>query len=310
MEEWTSETLFRKAIAYCKHAFSVDPNGNLFPLLASLALEMLGKAALAHKHPALIAEHRDDGRALLYAFGISIKGTAHTIPARTVFSRLRHVVESFTDDDENACLLMAERRNRELHTGEFAYAEFKSGQWLPSFYRVTRILCEFMERDLKELLGPARAEEASEIIDGEVKRVHSEVNKRKFECRARIEGLRAHELEMRRKEHEPLHDWSGDNGIYVFAVECPVCNSIGRLALKEIAERAEIVEDRIFVDRMYSPKRFECGVCDFKVEGWSELMVMGMADQITRTSESDPAEFFEMELKEELQEALDGYDNE
>jgi hypothetical protein len=139
MQEWTSDTLWEKAKSFSEHAFSVDPRSDLFPLLASFALEALGKAALSKIHPALIADPRGEGQNILYAFGVPTKDP-RTIVATTVFSRLVLLIPEFTEDDSKACLLMAERRNRQLHTGELAYADHNSGLWLPDYYRAVAIL--------------------------------------------------------------------------------------------------------------------------------------------------------------------------
>jgi hypothetical protein len=296
MQEWTSDTLWSKAKAFSEQALQVDPRGPLFPLLASFALETLGKAALSKIHPVLIADPRGEGQHILYAFGVPTK-EPRTIMAKTVFSRLASLVEKFTEDHAKACLVMAERRNRELHTGEFAYDEHSTGSWLPDYYRISAILTDFLGRDLEDFLGKAGAAEATETNYREDERIKSEVLKRIAECAKGVKHLKAAELQTRRETYELKRHWSFiGNTLWLKSHACPACSSKGALTVKHIGDRpAEIVDASIFVESIYSPRKFECGVCDLKLSGTPELRLANLADQILDSSEHDPAEFFEID---------------
>lgn len=297
MLEWSSDTLWTKAKLFSEQAFSVDPRGELFPLLASLALEALGKAALSKIHPALIADPRGEGQNVLYAFGVPTK-EPRTIVAKTVFSRLPLLVPGFTEDDAKACLLMAERRNRQIHTGEMAYADHKSGVWLPDYYRVVSILVEFMGRELEDFLGKSGAAEARETNVREDQRITSLVIKRIAACKQSIASLTDAELDARRKNAEPKRDWAvSEAGLWTKAHPCPACGSKGSLTVKHVSDRpAEIVDSSIYVDSIYSPRGFSCGICSLLVLGVPELRVAGLADQIVDSSENDPVEYFDIDL--------------
>jgi hypothetical protein len=151
MQEWHSDALFNKAKSYIELAFEADRGSYPFPLLAAVALELLGKSALAKIHPALIADPRGEGRSILYAFGVPQKpdgSRPQTIVAKTVFSRLEELVPNFTEDDRKHCIEMSERRNREVHTGEFAYEErelaariFPDFSFFAIFWEESRLSC-------------------------------------------------------------------------------------------------------------------------------------------------------------------------
>ena len=299
MIEWSSDTLWSKAQVYTKLAFEADPSSPLFPLLASFSLEMLGKSALSNIHPALIADPRQEGAAILYAFGVPTKDPK-TIVAKTVFNRLRQIVPEFNDDDESYCVLMAERRNKELHTGELSYQNYGTGAWLAEYYRVVKVLCVFLGRDLSDLLGPARAAEAAQITLGEAARVKADVSRRIADRKRAMADLHVHELQQRRIEHEPKNHWRYQSPGWVFrSTPCPSCESAGSLHLKETGERPpEIVEDAIYVDTIYSPREFSCAVCGLKLSGTQELRVAALADEIIRSSESTPTEYFDIPTPE------------
>jgi hypothetical protein len=81
------------------------------------------------------------------------------------------------------------------------------------------------------------------------------------------------------------------------STKCPVCGSDGLLTLKHVTDRpAEISDNLIYVNSIYSPRSFECGVCELKLTGTAELAVVGLADQVIGTAESDPTAFFDIDI--------------
>ncbi|MDX1205058.1 hypothetical protein GOL97_17155 [Sinorhizobium medicae] len=298
MQEWTTDALWAKAAAFAAETFKANPNDAAFPLNAAFTLEVLGKAALARIHPVLIADPQYEGKNILYAFGVpTAKPT--TIAAKTIFSRLTHFVDEFTEEDEAACKLIIDARNRHLHTGASPFLDYKSGQWLPDFYRACKVLTEFLGRELSELLGKEHAKEAEESTTGERQRVAGEVKKKLAQCEKKFKALQeAVELEERRSATKPERSWRYfRDGTSSKSTKCPVCGSDGSLTLKHVTDRpAEIIDNQILVDSIYSPRKFECWVCELTLAGTRELAVVGLADQVIRTSEREPTDFFEIDV--------------
>src|ERR1700730_12973575 len=104
MQEWSSDTLWNKGKLYLARAFEQDPKSDLFPFYASLGLEFLARATLASVHPALLADPQD-GTNILSSFGFPATATPKSIQAKTVFSRLKFVIQDFSDDDLSLCTL-------------------------------------------------------------------------------------------------------------------------------------------------------------------------------------------------------------
>ncbi len=52
------------------------------------------------------------------------------MPAKTVFSRLKFVIDDFTEEDLSLCLALSEMRNLELHTGALPFADLSTGKWI------------------------------------------------------------------------------------------------------------------------------------------------------------------------------------
>jgi hypothetical protein len=92
----TKESLLGKSKAYILRAFRAKMAGDHdeYQLWASLALELLGKAALASIHPSLVVDpnHLDS---MLAASGIHIGTDYKTIQAKTLYDRLRKLSKYF-----------------------------------------------------------------------------------------------------------------------------------------------------------------------------------------------------------------------
>jgi hypothetical protein len=71
--DWSPESLYNKAKVFAGRALDEPIESALFGFWMSLTLEMLARAALAHIHPALLADPREPD-SIQYAFGIIPKG--------------------------------------------------------------------------------------------------------------------------------------------------------------------------------------------------------------------------------------------
>lgn len=293
MHEWSSDALWNKAKLYIERAFTGDRNSELFPFFAAIGLEFLARAALARVHPSLLADPQD-GNNILYAFGYNTTERPITVPAKTIYSRLMHVVPDLTKDDQSFCLLCAERRNRELHTGQLAFHDLRNSQWLPDYYRVTNKIVASLGRELAELYGDQEAQEALDNIDIVQKETISEIRQRIADIKKSMSVLTSEELEARRKAHDSsvisLHF---TNGSAHFRKPCPACQSFGMVAASPVGSTAaRIKEGELVSQRFFAPKKFECKVCGLEVVGSQALRIAGLSDQIVDEETNDPVEFF------------------
>lgn len=87
-----------------------------YQLWASLALELLGKSALAGIHPCLVADPQSSV-SLFAAAGVMIGTDLKTITAKTVFERLSHVSTRFDRKTQDYCQNMSLRRNARVALG-------------------------------------------------------------------------------------------------------------------------------------------------------------------------------------------------
>ncbi len=87
------DALHAKSKVYIGRALTRKGAGDLdeYQLWASLALELLGKAALARKHPSLVVDPTH-WQSMFVAAGINVTTDVKTITAKTLFERLAHLV--------------------------------------------------------------------------------------------------------------------------------------------------------------------------------------------------------------------------
>src|SRR4051812_8947329 len=137
MESFDHTALLEKSKVFIDRAIvcerANDQSG--FQLWCSLSMELLGKAVLAQVHPALVADPTHIA-SLLAACGVANSPDRKSVTFKTVFERLTHVCKSFRHEDKEFCMLMADRRNEELHSGRLAYAGIRQLAWVPKFWNV------------------------------------------------------------------------------------------------------------------------------------------------------------------------------
>ncbi|HWO18325.1 MAG TPA: hypothetical protein VNO30_06100 [Kofleriaceae bacterium] len=293
----TRESLWNKSKVFLERALSRRDAGEFeeFQLWAVMTLEVLGKAALAHVHPALVADPQDF-ESLLAACGAGKSPEFRTIQAKTVFSRCKRLVKGFDETCERFCLQMANDRNAELHSGAVPFTSVALDTWQPKLWHCVQLLTEAQGETLETLLGSDEAENAASIIDDASQALAAAV-------RGRIERARS-EFSVGRSVEERKHVAAaakiavqaqvGDSST---DVTCPACQCVGILSGDQIDEefidRDEDEPWLRWVKQTYAAERFRCVACKLHLEGEQELEVAEISTE------------FE---KEKLQEAYDDDD--
>src|SRR6266705_6622748 len=105
-----AEALYTKSQVYIARGLRAQRAGEAdeYQLWGSLALELLGKAALAKVHPALVADPTHY-QSLFAACGRQISPDIKTITAKTLFERLGHIEKDFDSRHQRFCEQMALR---------------------------------------------------------------------------------------------------------------------------------------------------------------------------------------------------------
>lgn len=154
------DALHAKSKAYISRALTRKGIGDLdeYQLWASLALELLGKAALALKHPSLIVDP-NNWESLFVAAGINITTDVKTITAKTLFERLAHLVPRFDSNIREFCQGIALRRNAELHSADLPFRAMRLDAWEARYWHACDTILHQMGSTLEMWLGASDAKE-------------------------------------------------------------------------------------------------------------------------------------------------------
>ena len=140
------DMLFKKSSDYIKRALESKKADDISMcwLLSSIALELLGKAALADRHPFLVANPRgaEGYEAIFVAAGTGIEADVRTITAKMAYKKLEEIVPSFDQEIMNFCNDVAVRRNAELHSGESPFENMCSDDWKERYWEACGTILE------------------------------------------------------------------------------------------------------------------------------------------------------------------------
>src|SRR6266853_3462099 len=225
---WDRDPLWAKARLYLEHAFEASSDDPRFGLWSSLGLEFLGRAALASISPTLLAEPDREHQFLLHALNRgSEKVPRRSIRAHQVFALCQTLFKEFTEDDLKAALALVSRRNDELHSGNSAFDEYPSRQWVVPFYRVCRSLTSAMGESLETLLGQEAAEAATKMLDESQKEVKHQVQRAIADSRKKV-------AQMSEPERKTAMEYAEKQAAILaykrhHRVNCPACGSVATI---------------------------------------------------------------------------------
>jgi hypothetical protein len=292
--DWSADTLKAKAKLYGQRAHEQQIESAQFGFWMSLCLELLARAALAKLHPVLLADPRDEGN-IHYSFGIIPKGNVRSVQAKTVFARCSIFVPGYTDKMSAHCLILADRRNRELHTGVAAFEGHDASTWLPQTYEVMEVLLAYLDDDFTGLFGTEQARVAQMMLKDRRSQTKSEVQSKIAAARRAFETLNGQEKSERAsKGQEVLVSWVAKSALRK-ATKCPSCGFNAALSGEsqsrgpvQIDEAAATITREVRV----LPHALTCPTCALKLDGYQELLEASLGQIFTTVEEEDPIEFF------------------
>src|SRR5258708_6788971 len=292
--------LYAKSQVYIRRGLRAQSDGDTeeYQLWASLALELLGKAALAKVHPALVA---DPGhyQSLFAACGRQLSPDIKTITAKTLFERLGHIEKSFDSRHQRFCEQIALRRNAELHSGESPFSGMAAEVWEREFWGAVETLLRMQEESLESWLGAKDSAAPAKIIKQASEAMEWAVKHRIARC----------EEDFGKKYQDPKRreEIRRDSGGFLFlnfskrfnvsagALEphdCPACKSKGFLAgvlwSEEISEEEESDDPMVeYVDETYTGEEFLCPICDLHLFGTKETNAAGLPSEFVIREERE-----------------------
>ncbi|MDR7050007.1 hypothetical protein J2X54_002462 [Duganella sp. 3397] len=292
------EAIFSKSKEYIRKALLRKEGNDLdeYQLWSSLALELLGKAALAKIHPSLIADPTH-APSLFAAAGHNLSTDVKTIAAHTLFERLRTVVPRFDERTKKFCSEIALRRNAELHSGETPFKAMRLDAWEAQYWHAAQIILEPLGAGLDDWLGASQSESPKALLR------HS-IEARRQAVAVRVERSKEDFLGRKKADQKSALDQAASRHAYHYrnlftlvsdnewGCECPACTGLAFMAGVQINE--EVVdtygdEDGAWesVETTYSAEQFHCPVCDLFLDGGDEIEAAGLDTLYSETSERE-----------------------
>lgn len=295
---WDADALWTKARLFINNALIDDDERSWDEraLWASLALELLAKAALARASPLLIAAPNEEGTNLLVASGL-VQGEAafKSISARTLFLRCGRAFKPF---NSQAAIRIAEQRNDYLHGAAPAFTPVPAEAWWPRFWAQAQILVNACDRSLQDFAGESRVAEIEKALEQNAHNLQLRVSmlidraKQKL-ARFKVGEMRSPEAE----EWQRPRDLTRGGGHSSMA-ECPACGSEDGLlegdeitSLEMHTEQVSESDFDAWVDLEVEADHFSCDNCHLVLDTFELLAAAGLPTTIEATG--DPGDFWE-----------------
>lgn len=299
---WNSDQLWGKSKLYLRRAFDADRESDLFPFWATMALEFLGRSVLAKISPCLLADPQS-GENVLYACGFEhATDRPKSVPAKTVFMRVKAITESFTESDFGFVMSLMDRRNEELHSGACPFVDLPNKEWLPKYYRICQLLTNAHGFSFDELFGPTEAPAAKRIVEETEKECTAIVKMRIAAYALTYEQMIASDREERLLKSKTAYLLTrGAKKV----VECPACKSSAITTGEEIKTSDPILIDgEICHETTVVPTGLRCEVCGLHLNGLTELHAADLDSQFVVRSCVPVTEYYESDFRDSYEDAF------
>lgn len=299
----TKEGLLGKSKVYVQRAFRAKHAGDLdeYQLWLSLALELLGKAALSSIHPSLVADptHLES---MFAASGFNVGTDIKTIPAKALYIRLGHLSKRFDTKVKDFCDAISLRRNAELHSGEVPFQGMRLEAWESRFWHAAQIVLDLLNSSLEEWIGIDRAKAPKKLVqEAAAAAIHAAIE-RVTQAREHFSKRPKRDREAAIRESMTRHSFHYP-ALFTLAsdseweVECPACQA--RAFIAGVSYGEEVLEEEPgdsgweeAVEKYYGGEEFRCPVCDLHLDSRTEIAAVGLdpdhMEVETRVREYEP----------------------
>ncbi len=300
------DALYAKSQVYIRRGLRAQAGNETeeYQLWASLALELLGKSALAKVHPALVADPTHY-QSLFAACDRQLSPDIKTITAKTLFERLSHLEKSFDSRHQKFCEQMALRRNAELHSGESPFSGLAPETWEREYWGAVDAILRMQDESLNSWLGVENMDTPAKIIADAEEALIWSVKHRIHRCHE--DFLSAHRDPSRRaaiienSKNRLLGDFPRVFQQYDShnRTACPACTSSGYLGGSFWHEEVSVEEDGSAfqdedgewhnevpterIDRTYTAEEFICAECSLRLYGAKEIAACELPNEFEET---------------------------
>lgn len=282
-----AEALYAKSQVYINRGFRALDSGDReeYQLWASLALELIGKAALASVHPALITDP-NHFQSLFAACGRVISADTKTITAKTLFARLSHLGKAFDKRHQTFCEQISLRRNAELHSGESPFSGMAPDAWEREFWSAAECILKMQDETLESWLGSEKAKAPKKVIaKAEAARkweVKDRISRHKDDFESRFKDPKKREEAREKAENLGWRDiakFFKTSPEGELSVECPACECNAPISgvvwdEETIDSNDEWWEEKVRVH--YVSQEFHCPTCLLGLSDSDEILAAGL----------------------------------
>jgi hypothetical protein len=283
-----------KAKLFLNYAMDIDCQRTFEEqaLWASLALELLGKSALARVSPLLIAEPNEEGSNLLIASGL-VEGTASfmSVAAKTIFVRCARAFRPFSQQE---AMKIAAGRNEYLHGGSPIITQLPPHAWWPRFWAQAVILVTAQDKTIEDLVGGSRVQAVEEYLATNRENVQHRATAAIERAKQRSQLYQSGGMSARlRAEWVMLSDQTAGLLYRDNFQTCPACGELGVLegqAVEGVDSRVEQVAEDDFdawVELTVQADYFSCPTCRLVLEGYELIEAAGLPGEFTAEGDTD-----------------------
>lgn len=284
---YDAEALWLKARLFINHALDPEEPRTFDEraLWASLALELLGKAALARVSPLLIAVPNEEGQHLLAATGlIPGDGPSLTVPAKTVFARCARAFRPFNFTES---LQFANNRNQYLHSGAASFTSLPESAFWPAFWSQAALLIVAQGRDVAEFVGADRVADVEAHLARNRQHIQQRAETLIVRARQQLSLVESGNASERLAAAYRLGGRLTAGLIHAAEATCPACGAVGTIeGEQEIGHEIryeQVAEDDydVYVDVSVYADYFSCPRCRLVLDGSELLEAAGIATEFS-----------------------------
>ena len=297
------ESLLCKSKVYIQRALHCKDEGDLdqYQLWSSLALELLGKAALSAIHPSLIVDPTHY-QSLFAASRINLSPDIKTITANTLFHRLAHLSPEFDKNVKKFCDVLSQRRNAELHSGETPFQAMGLAAWERQYWYAAQLILKMSESSLDKWLGADQAKAPKTIIrqarEATMEAVRQRIEYSTRDFKEQKKSVREQVFaEAEGKSAFHYHGLFNEEGAAAWESRCPACRGkafmTGRM-YKEAFIKTIFEEEGLWdvVEKTFLAEEFHCPVCKLHLSSRAEIKAAGLGVEhreiVERAAEYEP----------------------
>lgn len=266
-------------------------------LWASLALELLAKAALARVSPLLIAEPTEDGTNLLIASGL-MEGDARftSVRAKTLYSRCQKAFKPFSESEAGK---ITHARNEYLHGSAVGFTSIPAAAWWPRYWTLAVILVSALERTIDDLVGADRSDTVEQHLEQNQKNIEHRTEMLIERAKQRLAQWEAGNLPAK-----VAAEWSPGTSLsagfkYSEPAACPACGGTGTIE-GEDAHDVEVRYERfseddfeVVLDVTANAEYFSCETCGLVLGSYELVEQAGLDTTFDTQGDEADVEYYE-----------------